>query len=84
MQVTILPSTVSGVRPTRHHLLLVPNGDKRAAWAALVMFVDLNGGAWEPDPPNVDDAEAAMLTVAAHEVDEVWLADWLRERVHFE
>jgi death-on-curing protein len=62
----------------------LPDGNKRAAWAALVMFVDLNGGAWEPDPPNVDDAEAAMLTVAAHEVDEAWLADWLRERVHFD
>lgn len=62
----------------------LPDGNKRAAWAALVMFVDLNGGAWDPDPPNVDDAEAAMLTVAAHEVDEAWVADWLRERVRFD
>ena len=61
----------------------LPDGNKRAAWAALVMFVDLNGGAWDPDPPDVGDAEAAMLAVAAHEVDEVWLARWLRERVHF-
>jgi len=61
----------------------LPDGNKRAAWAALVMFVDLNGGAWDPDPPDVDNAEAAMLAVAAHEVDEAWLAQWLRERVHF-
>ena len=61
----------------------LPDGNKRAAWAALVMFVDLNGGVWDPDPPDVDDAEAAMLAVAAHEVDEAWLAQWLRERVHF-
>jgi len=61
----------------------LPDGNKRAAWAALVMFVDLNGGAWNPDPPDVDDAEAAMLAVAAHEVDEAWFAQWLRERVHF-
>jgi death-on-curing protein len=61
----------------------LPDGNKRAAWAALVMFVDLNGGAWDPDPPDVDDAEAAMLAVAAREVDEAWLAQWLRERVHF-
>ena len=61
----------------------LPDGNKRAAWAALVMFVDLNGGAWDPDPPEVDDAEAAMLAVAAHEVDEAWLAQWLRGRVHF-
>jgi death-on-curing protein len=61
----------------------LPDGNKRAAWAALVMFVDLNTGVWDPDPPDVDDAEAAMLAVAAHEVDEAWLAQWLRERVHF-
>jgi death on curing protein len=62
----------------------LPDGNKRAAWAALVMFVDLNDGAWEPDPPNVDDAEAAMLSVAAGEVNEEWLASWLRERVQFD
>jgi death-on-curing protein len=62
----------------------LPDGNKRAAWAALVVFVDLNGGAWDPDPPDVDHAEEAMFAVAAHEVDEAWLADWLRERVHFD
>jgi hypothetical protein len=41
-----------------------------AAWASLVLFVDLNDGIWDPDPPNVDEAETAMLSVAAHEVDE--------------
>ena len=61
----------------------LPDGNKRAAWASLVMFIDLNEGVWDPDPPNVDEAEAAMLAVAAHEVDEAWLADWLRSRVHF-
>ncbi len=62
----------------------LPDGNKRAAWAALVMFIDLNGGHWDPDPPAVDDAEAAMLEVAAGEVDEAWLARWLRERVRFD
>jgi death on curing protein len=61
----------------------LPDGNKRAAWASLVLFIDLNDGVWDPDPPNVDEAEAAMLAVAAHEVDEAWLADWLRTRVHF-
>jgi death-on-curing protein len=61
----------------------LPDGNKRAAWAALVMFVDLNEGHWDPDPPDVDDAEAAMLAVAAHEVDEIWFAQWLRERIRF-
>jgi len=59
----------------------LPDGNKRAAWASLVMFLDLNGGSWDPDPPEVDQAEAAMLAVAAHEVDEAWLADWLSQRV---
>jgi death-on-curing protein len=58
----------------------LPDGNKRAAWAALVVFLDLNEWAWEPDPPNVDEAEAAMQAVAAGEVDEAWFADWLRAR----
>lgn len=61
----------------------LPDGNKRAAWAALVLFIDLNDGVWDPDPPDVDEAEQAMLAVAAVEVDEPWLAGWLRDRVRF-
>ena len=64
-----------------NHPLL--DGNKRAAWAALVMFVDLNGGTWEPDPPDVDEAEQAMLAIAAGEVNETWTAEWLRQRITF-
>jgi death on curing protein len=59
----------------------LPDGNKRAAWACLVVFLDLNGMVWEPDPPDVDDAVAAMLAIAARERDERWLAEWIRERV---
>jgi death-on-curing protein len=59
----------------------LPDGNKRAAWASLVLFLDLNDVTWDPDPPNVDEAEVAMLAVAARDVDEAWFADWLRERV---
>lgn len=69
-------------RLTWNHPL--PDGNKRAAWGALIMFIDLNGGTWEPDPPAVDDAEQTMLAIAAGEVDEEWTAGWLRERVIFE
>lgn len=48
----------------------VPDGNKRAAWATLAMFVDLNHGTWDPDPPNVDQAEEAMLEIAAGQVKE--------------
>lgn len=61
----------------------LPDGNKRASWASLVLFIDLNDGVWDPDPPDVDQAEAAMLSVAAGEVDEDWLSDWLRARVAF-
>ncbi len=61
----------------------LPDGNKRAAWAALLMFVDLNDGHWTPDPPDVDEAVAAMLAIAAGEVDEAWVAGWLRQRVQF-
>ncbi len=69
-------------RLARNHPL--PDGNKRAAWAALVMFIDLNDGHWDPDPPDVDDAEKTMLAVAAGEIDEAALADWLRQRVVFD
>jgi len=61
----------------------LPDGNKRAAWAALVMFIDLNHGIWDPDPPDIDQAEEAMLAIAAGDVDETWTAAWLRERVGF-
>lgn len=61
----------------------LPDGNKRASWAALLLFIDLNNGVWDPDPPDVDQAEEAMMAVAAGEVDEDWVADWLRERVRF-
>lgn len=56
------------------------DGNKRASWASLVLFLDLNGVVWDPDPPAVAGAESAMLALAAHEVDETWFATWIRER----
>lgn len=44
----------------------LPDGNKRAAWAALVLFLDLNDCSWDPDPPDVDEG---------------WLSAWLRDRV---
>jgi len=40
-------------------------------------------GTWDPDPPDTDEAEAALLAIAGGDVDEAWTAAWLRERVQF-
>ena len=61
----------------------LPDGNKRAAWACLLLFVDLNGGHWDPDPPDVDEAVEAMLEVAARQTDEGSFESWLRRRVRF-
>ena len=61
----------------------LPDGNKRAAWACMVLFVDLNGGTWAAGGPDVDEAVDTMLAVAAREVDEAWLAAWLRDRISF-
>lgn len=64
-------------RLARNHPL--PDGNKRAAWAALVVFIDLNNGRWASDPPDVADAEQTMLSVAAGDINEEALAAWLRD-----
>ncbi len=66
------------VRLARNHPL--PDGNKRAAWVSLRMFVDINGWTWSPRP-TIGDAEAAVLAIAAGEWDEGQAAAWLRERL---
>ncbi|MGC8481034.1 MAG: type II toxin-antitoxin system death-on-curing family toxin [Acidimicrobiales bacterium] len=66
------------VRLTRNHPLL--DGNKRAAWVSLRMFIALNGWRWR-ERPSVDDAEGAMQAIASGEWTEdetaKWLAIWL-------
>ena len=69
-------------RITWNHPL--PDGNKRAAWACLVVFVDLNGGSWVDERPDVDEAVDVMFAVAAREIDEPGLAEWLRSRISFD
>lgn len=66
------------VRLAGNHPL--PDGNKRAAWVSLRAFVDLNGWSWDPRP-TIDDAERAVLAIAAGEWDEAATAAWLREHV---
>ena len=72
-------ASVLVVRPAKNHPL--PDGNKRAAWASLRVFVEVNG--WQFDPyPSVDDAETAMVAIAAGDWDETATADWLRPILH--
>jgi death-on-curing family protein len=63
------------VRLARNHPL--PDGNKRAAWVALRMFVEINGWSWLRRP-DLDEKEAAVLSIASGEMDEDQTADWLR------
>lgn len=66
------------VRLARNHPL--PDGNKRAAWVSLRLFVEINEWTWDPTP-NTDDAEAAVLAVASGEWDEATTAQWLRSHL---
>ena len=61
----------------------LPDGNKRSAWAAMTMFIDLNRGSWKSDQPNVDESEKAMVAVAGGEMTTQQLAKWLSDRVVF-
>ena len=61
----------------------LPDGNKRAAWACLVLFLDLNSCRWVGGQPDVDEAVDATFAVAARDVDESSFAGWLDERVSF-
>lgn len=66
------------VRLASNHPL--PDGNKRAAWVSLRLFVELNGWAWNPKP-TIDDAEAAVLAVASGTWKQDAAAKWLREHL---
>lgn len=65
------------VRIASNHPL--PDGNKRLAWHALTIFLALNGHSLEV---TTDDAVNLMLAVAAGELDEEAVADWLGEQVN--
>jgi death-on-curing protein len=50
------------VRLAKNHPL--PDGNKRAAWVTLRVFIETNGWTWIP-PPTVDAAEHAVLAIAS-------------------
>ena len=63
------------VRLAKNHPL--PDGNERAAWASLRVFLAFND--WVIDPyPSVNEAEAAVLAIASGAWDEEATAKWLR------
>jgi death-on-curing protein len=64
----------------RNHALV--DGNKRLAWAAAVVFYDLNG--FDLDPPTVDEAVELVVAVASGRVDlprlTERLASWAHQR----
>jgi death-on-curing protein len=66
------------VRLTKNHPLL--DGNKRAAWVALRLFIEINDWAWRPTP-TIDDAEQAVLAVAAGTWSQEDTAMWLHRHL---
>lgn len=55
----------------------LPDGNKRAAWVALRLFIEINEWTWKPTP-SVDDAERAVLAIASGDWDQDDMTKWLR------
>ena len=66
------------VRLAKNHPL--PDGNKRAAWVSMRLFVELNGRSWHTTP-SVDEAEHAVLAIASGDWNEQEMTAWLRERI---
>ena len=66
------------VRLVKNHPL--PDGNKRAGWVSLRLFLELNRWTWT-ERPAVDDAEHLVVRVAAGDHDEDSVANWLRLRL---
>ena len=65
------------VRISRNHPLL--DGNKRLAWTCLTMFCALNGRQLQVP---TEEAVTTMQSVAAGDLDEAGLAQWLAVWVH--
>ena len=63
------------VHLARNHPL--PDGNKRVAWVAIRLFLEINDWSWTAQPA-IDDTEGAVLAIASGEWDETRTASWLR------
>lgn len=68
-------AAVLAVRLAKNHPL--PDGNKRAAWVAMRLFIEINDWTWQTTP-TVDDSERAALAIAAGIWDQDRMSAWLR------
>jgi death on curing protein len=66
------------VRLAKNHPLL--DGNKRAAWVALRLFIETNDWTWRTTP-TVDDTEQAVLAVASGTWNQEDMATWLHSHL---
>jgi len=64
-------------RLAKNHPL--PDGNKRAAWLAMVEFIERNGAVLKQ--PEADEAVDVMLRLASSELAERDFVEWLRPRL---
>lgn len=67
-------AAVLGWHLTNNHAL--PDGNKRIAFIAMIVFLARNGHLWTP--PSVEDAVTKMIAVADKTLDTAGLTAWLR------
>ena len=74
-------TAVLASRIIRNHPL--PDGNKRVGYLCALEFVARNGGTWTnpPDDPEGDVTVATIEGVAAGELSEEQLTDWVAERL---
>ncbi len=58
----------------------LPDGNKRAAWVSLRVFIEMNDWEWR-DYPSPEEAEQVMVAIASSEWDEQRVASWLIPRL---
>ena len=64
-------------RLTKNHPL--PDANKRAAWLAMIEFIERNG--YQLEQPEPEEAVATMVGLASGALSEGEFVDWLRPRL---
>ena len=59
----------------------LPDGNKRAAFLALRVFLDRNDAVWHRSPDDPAETDSVIRGVAAGTVSQASLADWIRTRL---